>query len=186
MQRIIKKITETTVQKCAKQLSFMTAFFSAYRCSQAKSATCFGFVGFKVKGLQETHTIFISFFYFYLKNVREVFMVTTVLKHVRFRTLDIAVCQGGALVPVIPVTFHHRYVPRRQVRRNETQRENTYFNRNFTGLSNRSLKRTPFEVFFYALPETSKKLRLKENKLSKQTRYPSNKYLLRYEYLYLA
>lgn len=50
----------------------------------------------------------------YVQNVREVYMVITVLTHVRYRTLDIAVCWGGVLVLVIPVTFHHRYAPRRQ------------------------------------------------------------------------
>lgn len=66
----------------------------------------------------------------------------------RYRTLDIAVCSGGVLVLVIPVTFHHRYAPRRQVRRNEINRKNTYFNRNLFGHFDIALKiNTIREVF---------------------------------------
>lgn len=87
-------------------------------------------------------------FYFHLKNAQEVYLVITVLKYVRYRTLVIDVCSGGVLVLVIPVTFHHRYAPRRQVRRNEINRKNTYFNRNLFGLFDIALKtNTIREVF---------------------------------------
>lgn len=44
-------------------------------------------------------------------------MVATVLIPVRFRTLDIAVCSGDALVIEFPVKFQRRYVLRQQVRK---------------------------------------------------------------------
>lgn len=117
---------------------------------------------------------FLYLFYFYLKNVREVYMVITVLTHVRYRTLDIAVCSGGALVLVIPVTFHHRYAPRRQVRRNEINRKNTYFNRNLFGLFDIALKTNTIREVFPRSARNGQEIAIEVEQFEKQTRYPSN------------